>query len=293
VLPDGTFEHIVLPLQPEVLLATAREGGFFSYVAGVAYHIVTEHPVGGIEIDIHRADLPMKKGLASSAAACVLVARAFNRLYDLKMSIRGEMDFAYRGEVTTPSRCGRMDQGCAYGVPPILMTFDGDTVDVGELQVGSDLHFVVADLQGRKDTVRILRDLSAAFPFSAGPVQEKVQNYLGPINKSIVHRCEQAIREGNAESIGNLMKEAQREFDACLVPACPTELAAPRLHRILEHASLQRLILGGKGVGSQGDGSVQFIVRDRAAQEALVRLLRVEFAMPALRLTIERTCSHP
>ncbi len=32
----------------------------------------------------------------------------------------------YWGERTTPSLCGRMDQACAYGNQPILMTFDGN-----------------------------------------------------------------------------------------------------------------------------------------------------------------------
>ena len=46
---------------------------------------------------------------------CVLAARAFNRVYDLKLTVRGEMDLAYHGEITTPSQCGRMDQCCAFG----------------------------------------------------------------------------------------------------------------------------------------------------------------------------------
>ena len=82
----------------------------------------------------YRTDLPVKKGLSSSAAVCVLAARAFNRLYELKMTTRGEMESAYRGEITTPSRCGRMDQGCAYGSNPVLMTFDGEQIDVREFR---------------------------------------------------------------------------------------------------------------------------------------------------------------
>ncbi len=34
-----------------------------------------------------------------------------NRIYDLKLTVRGEMELAYMGEITTPSRCGRLDQG--------------------------------------------------------------------------------------------------------------------------------------------------------------------------------------
>ena len=38
------------------------------------------------------------------------VARAFNRVYGLRLTVRGEMEVAYQGERLTPSMCGRMDQ---------------------------------------------------------------------------------------------------------------------------------------------------------------------------------------
>ena len=69
----------------------------------------------------------------------MLAARAFNRVYDLKLSVRGEMDLAYHGEITTPSQCGRMDQCCAFGARPVLMTFDGDRLDCDELSLGGTL----------------------------------------------------------------------------------------------------------------------------------------------------------
>jgi hypothetical protein len=34
------------------------------------------------------------------------VARAFNLLYSLRLTTRGEMELAYTGEVMTPSKCG-------------------------------------------------------------------------------------------------------------------------------------------------------------------------------------------
>lgn len=49
-------------------------------MCGTAYRIVVAHHVGGIVIDNYRSTLPMSKGLSSSAAACVMVARAFNQV---------------------------------------------------------------------------------------------------------------------------------------------------------------------------------------------------------------------
>ena len=80
------------------LLAEAAKGGFFSYVAGVAAVVLTNHRVGGLAVDQHTTTLPLKKGLSSSAAVCVLVARAFNRCYGLKLSTRGEMEYARASE---------------------------------------------------------------------------------------------------------------------------------------------------------------------------------------------------
>jgi UTP-glucose-1-phosphate uridylyltransferase/mevalonate kinase len=286
-LNDGTREGpFAAPMEADVLLAEAQKGGFFSYAAGVAYQILTHYQVRGLEIDNTRTDLPIKKGLSSSAAICVLVARAFNCLYDLKMTVRGEMEYAYLGEVTTPSRCGRMDQGCAYGNRPIMMTFDGDRIDVQELSVPKDLHFVVVDLRAGKDTKEILNRLNHCYPFANGDVSQGVQEYLGPINARITHEAAEALRGGDAESVGALMREAQGEFDKHLQPACPSQLTAPVLHKVLSFAPIQPHILGGKGVGSGGDGSAQFVVRDAESQDRVIQIIEREFRMPCLKLTL-------
>ena len=157
---NGKSAAIELPMTREALLEEAETGGVFSYASGVAYQVLTHYRVNGLVIDNYKTDLPIKKGLSSSAAFCVLVARAFNRIYNLKMTIRGEMEFAYMGEITTPSRCGKMDQGCAYGTRPIMMVFDGERIDVTELSVKKDLHFLVVDLGAGKDTLEILKKLN-------------------------------------------------------------------------------------------------------------------------------------
>jgi len=78
---------VEFPMQPEALLAAAEAGGHFSYVAGVAYQILIRYHVSGLVLHNYQTDLPSRKGLSSSAAACVLAARAFNRVYDLKLTV--------------------------------------------------------------------------------------------------------------------------------------------------------------------------------------------------------------
>ncbi len=279
----GPYE---IPMEPEALMAEASRGGFWSYVAGVAYQVLTNYHVRGLEIDNYRTDLPMKKGLSSSAAVCVLAARAFNRVYDLKMTTRGEMELAYQGEISTPSRCGRMDQGCAFGNRPILMTYDGDRVEVKELRVPEDLYLVLVDLEGEKDTLEILARLNRAYPFADNEVERGVQKLFGPMNRDIVQRAVGKLETSDARGLGALMREAQEAFDRYAIPACPEELTAPRLHRVLGLEALAPHIWGGKGVGSQGDGTAQLLARSAEDQRAVIEIVERELGMSCLPLTL-------
>jgi len=276
----------IVPMEPKALLEEAQRGDFWSYVAGVAYQVLTHYHVRGLVIDNTKTDLPTKKGLSSSAAICVLTARAFNRIYDLKLTTRGEMELAYQGEITTPSRCGRMDQGCAYGNRPILMTYDGDRIDVAELSVQGELHFVLVDLGAKKDTVEILARLNRAYPFAETGIERGVQELLGPINKRVVHNAVEAVKMADAERVGALMNEAQAFFDRYAAPSCPEELTAPVLHRVLSFEPLKPHVWGGKGVGSQGDGTAQFIARSSEDQKAVMEIIERELGMKCLPLTV-------
>jgi UTP-glucose-1-phosphate uridylyltransferase/mevalonate kinase len=275
-----------IAMEPEALLEVAQRGGFWSYVAGVAYQALIHYRVEGLVIHNYKTDLPIKKGLSSSAAICVLAARAFNRLYDLKLTTRGEMELAYQGEVTTPSRCGRMDQGCAFGSRPVLMTFDGDHLVTAELEAGQDLHFVIVDLQAEKDTMTILSRLNECYPCANNEVEQGVQDLLGPINKAIVHQAVDALEAGDAERLGSRMVEAQAFFDRYALPACPEELTAPILHQVLQYEPLKPHIWGGKGVGSQGDGAAQFVARSRADRQAVAEILERDLGMPCIQVTL-------
>lgn len=279
----GPYE---IPMEVKALLAEAEKGGFWSYIAGVAYQILTHYHVRGLVIDNYRTDMPVKKGLSSSAAICVLTARAFNRVYDLKMTVRGEMEMAYQGEIVTPSRCGRMDQGCAFGNRPVLMTFDGDRLETTELQVKEDLHFVIVDLHARKDTRKILADLNRCYPFARSEIEQGVQNLLGPINRRITHEAIEALQTADAERLGALMNEAQAYFNQYATPACPEELTAPVLNRVLQYAPLRPHIWGGKGVGSQGDGTAQFLARSEADQQRIIEIIERDLGMSCLKLTL-------
>ena len=47
------------------------------------------------------------------------------------MTTRGEMEYAYQGEILTPSMCGRMDNMCIW-FKPVSMIYDGEFLDVSK-----------------------------------------------------------------------------------------------------------------------------------------------------------------
>ena len=282
---EGQWQDFACRMDEQELKRIAKAGSFFCYCAGVASYMLEWYKVGGVRIKITSMTLPMKSGLSSSAAICVLVARAFNLLYNLNLNTLGEMNIAYVGELRTASRCGRLDQACAFGVKPNLMTFDGDEVEVQALNVKKPLYWVFADLCAEKDTVRILRDLNRGYPFASNEMEEREQQALGELNQQIVDRAIKYMAEGKVEELGALMTEAEALFDSHVAPMCPEELTSPKLHAVLADSQIQPLIFGGKGVGSHGDGSVQFLARSAEAQQQLTDYLNAQ-GMKAYTLTI-------
>ena len=283
---EGQWQDFACRMDEQELKRIAKSGSFFCYCAGVASYMLEWYKVGGVRIKITSMTLPMKSGLSSSAAICVLVARAFNLLYNLNLNTLGEMNIAYVGELRTSSRCGRLDQACAFGVKPNLMTFDGDEIEVRSLNVKKPLYWVFADLCGEKNTVRILRDLNKAYPFASNEKEELEHQALGELNRDIVDRAIRYMAEGEVEKLGHLMTEAEELFNSHVKPMSPEELEAPKLRAILADQNVQSLVYGGKGVGSHGDGSVQFLARNPDCQEKLVTYLN-EQGMKAYQLNIK------
>ncbi len=275
------------PMDFKKLRETAKGGGYFSYVAGVASYIDEWYRVDGVTIEIDDMTLPMKSGLSSSAAICVLVARAFNELYDLQLNTLGLMNIAYLGEQRTPSRCGRLDQACAFGVRPVNMTFDANEIMVDRMVVGAPLYYVFADLMAHKDTVRILSDLNSGYPFARSKEDEELHEALGADNKRIIERATEYIASGDSKALGALMVEAQELFDRKVAPKSKEELSSPVLHATLNDPEIISLTYGRKGVGSQGDGTVQFLAKDEDAQKKLIEYLKNVKHMNCYKLTLQ------
>jgi len=276
--PSGRSRQMSCRWDPKTLLAAAKdETEFFRYCAGVACQMLYRvKETAGIDIRIERMDLPLKKGVSSSAAVCILVAKAFDAVYNLRMFPYELMEVAYLGERLTGSQCGRMDQACIYGRTPVLLVFEkSKAVRVEPIFCGGTINMFFVDLAGRKDTVKILADLQGMYLGS-----RKLQQALGEENERIVRQAYQAILAGDAEKVGSLMTESQGIFDRLVGPHSPKQLKSPLLHQLLGFKGIKEHVFGGKGVGSQGDGTAQFVAKSSADRKAA--LAKIQKAFPKM-----------
>lgn len=290
--PTGRIRKMDCRWDAQTLLSAAKdEQEFFRYCAGVAYQMLIDGQArGGLDIRITSMDLPLRRGVSSSAAVCILVARAFDAVYQLGMFPHELMEVAYLGERLTGSQCGRMDQACIYGKTPVLLTFKKSAdIRVEPVFPGGDVCMFFVDLAGKKDTVRILADLRRAYLSSP-----KVQQALGEHNERTIRAAYRTLGAGNAQALGELMTQAQRRFDKDVAPHSPKELASPLLHQLLSCKELQKHVWGGKGVGSQGDGTAQLVAR--SPQDRLAAIAIIERRFPKMKcfpLTITRAGAPP
>ena len=214
-------------------LMTYSQKDFFEYVVSSARIMHMRYEVFGANIVCEKMTLPMKKGLASSAAVCVSIIRMYNLLYDLNLSVEEEMALAYEAEISTGSMCGKMDQICAFGQGLRKICFDGDKIEVVPLKIKKELFFILVDLNGSKDTKKILSDLNAIYPVAKNEKEDKLINSLGLFNKKCVADAEKYLLDGDIKKFAGILKTYQKNFDENI--ACfSTELKAPLLHRLID-----------------------------------------------------------
>ncbi len=283
IFVQNDIEHV---FDYDELIENINSKNYFSYVSSTIKYMIDNYGVKGIKINITKTTLPEKKGLSSSAAVCVLVVKAYNNVYDLNLSIEDEMKIAYESEHNVGSKCGKLDQVVALGQNTFFMKFNNKNVNFKEILLKKNLYFVFADLESNKNTIKILDDLNNSYECD-DEISKNVRYYLEVLNREIVNESYKLFINGDCKKIGKLMTKSQELFDKYVSPKCIDELSSPKLHLLLNDCDIKKISLGGKGVGSQGDGSVQFIVDSKEKQKELINLIKKKFRINAYDLTLK------
>lgn len=90
-------------------------------------------------------------------------------------------------------------------------------------------------------------------------------------NQDISWAAIAAIESGSVPALAEAMTSAQQSFDSNLFDLCPAEFASPTLRKYFHDEELiqDNLYLSVKGVGSNGDGTIQFLC-ESAVKQAMV-----------------------
>lgn len=260
---------------------------FLKYILSGIRFIKNKFPqIEGITININKVTLPMKKGLGSSAAVILLAIHSLNLLYNLNLTEEEEMEYAYLSEISIGSKCGRLDQIGVSKSSVNLLTFNKKT-NFENIIIGKDIYLVFADLNKSKDTLKILNDLNSCYPFPKNEKEKKVHTFLGEKNREYINLAKKYIEEGDLKSLGKLYTKYQEDVDKYLLPITDA-LESPYLHKTLNDKYIKEITLGGKGCGSFGDGSVQFLVEDKNKQTMLINYMKEKLNMDARGIVIKQ-----
>lgn len=99
-------------------------------------------------------------------------------------------------------------------------------------------------------------------------------------NVTICSSAIESIKSGDVPKLAKCMKDAQASFNRCAAPNCPSQLASPILNKVINDNALNELTLAIKGVGSQGDGSVQMLCESpQKQQEVIINIINNIFLL--------------
>ncbi|MDD3241927.1 MAG: hypothetical protein PHQ64_04085 [Bacilli bacterium] len=241
---------------------------FFSYVIETYKILREEYLIGGIKIVINNMDLPIGKGLASSAAVCLLVTEAICKAYKVDLTVDKKIDISYRGERRTGSLCGKLDFISAYGKGIYVINFnDGEIDNINKIENNCNINMIFSEIK-KKDTKKILSILHDNY----NNISEYFVKDIGICNKAI-----DAISNNDIVLLGKLMLESQDNYNEIISPLDKI-LCEDDLVNIYMSISKRKKILGYKGIGSHGGGAIQFLLKDSETQDYIfIKLKQLKY----------------
>ena len=280
---DINFE---IDISLESLTEEANSNTFFSYICGTVLCMLKKYNnLSGLDITIEKMDLPLKKGLSSSAAICLTIVKAYNELYDLNLTNNEIVMLAYNGEHLAGSKCGLLDQNTIINNNCSTLTFYEDKVESKGVNLKNNLYVLIVDLNSSKDTKKIMNAFNKALPFAKDDNDKKLQDIIGKKNVALVEKATFALEEGDIKLFGKCLSNAQKLYDAAQ-EAC-TEYKAPTLHLLLKDKIIKNNSYGGKSVGSGGDGSLLLICENEEKQIILQKHIKEKYNLDSIPFCIK------
>lgn len=279
---DSYFECY---MTEEDLERNANSRSFHSYMCGTLLYMVRKYKdkVHGLHLEIENMDLPIQKGLSSSAAICVTVAKQMDRLYDLNLTNDDIVKIAYEGEHLAGSKCGLLDQTTIANDGLVHINFlENCKTKIQKVESLNDYNILLVDLNAYKNTRNIMDFFNSAMPFPTTASEKAVFNFFVNINPIIVDDALKALEEGDLEKLGTACSKFQEAMDY-LGNYCD-DLKAPVLHEVITDRYLLENTYGMKGVGSGGDGSAMLLCKSENTREEAKVYLKKKYNMNSIKV---------
>ncbi len=252
------------------------------YASAVVQAMYSKHPdIQGMNITMD-STLPIKKGLASSAAVSVSIAEIFNHFFSPRLSPRDLAAIAYEAEHDILGiGCGRMDQLAVAYKSLIHLDYQHQQSAVVTLLPSSPdpMHILVGIPLTTSRAIHVM--LSAANSAYFHPRNE--HDFV--FKRALDHRIPQevvlpfvnAVQKGDKELAGKLLRHNQQIYNECFVPICES-FRAPLLNTFFEIAQ-RNGSLGEKWTGAGGNGAFICLTDSSSARDALQDALREESSL--------------
>ena len=207
-----------------------------------------------------KSQIPIASGLGSSAATAVSFCAAISDYYNLKLSFSEINELAFEAE--------KIQHGSPSGIDNTIATFGGGILfEKGKLsplepkQLDWDL--VVVDSGITRNTKGLVTKVKDNYKENP----KIVQNYFNSI-ESIVRTGEEALKEGNIETIGSLMNQNQEILKSLGV-------STNIIDEIVELLNTN-CALGSKITGAGGGGCIISLFGNTDTAEKAIDILRMQ-----------------
>lgn len=255
---------------------TILRGHILRYsVAALKALLEKGHSLGGMDVVLH-SDLPMKKGLSSSAAISVATLKLFNDAHHLGMREAEIAELAYIAEHDILGiGCGRNDQIVSSYNSLVLMDYkNGGKPKVTLLQKSRQPMRILVGIPqtDKRNLPSLLKASNKAYFQPERPEDYQFQKALDTlIPEEVVLPFLDAVRQGDAIAAGMRLRKNQEIYDQYFVPVS-NYFKAPLLYEFLELAK-NHGSLGEKWTGAGGAGAFICLTESIEKQERLRQAL--------------------
>ena len=220
---------------------------------------------GGLTVDV-TGSMPVSQGFGSSASFSVALVRALLKYWHLALDEADILSFAGMSEKCYHKSPSGVDHS-TIALEKLILFRDGQCIDT--LRSGTDFRFVLASVGPREGTGSVIARVS----------QWKNQNpeafqSMCVESAAISQRAWQSLKEGNAQKLGELLKQNQKLL-------AELGVSSPALNECIAAAESAGA-LGAKLTGAGAGGGVVALVDDEHLDLVIQswKKLRLPFIYP-------------